>query len=203
MAVRKLGPGDFRVMPWKNGAGSTTELAIEPPGATLAGGFLWRVSMATVAESGPFSSFPGFDRTLLLLEGQGLELDYGAHGRALLPGPLEPARFRGEWATRGRLLGGPCRDFNVMSRRGAIEHEVNIIYPGPEPSGLPEAPTVLVFCCAGTAGVTGLADGLRAGELLRIDGGGGSGIMVRAGHGAAPLAVVALRPARSPAFQHK
>ena len=90
MTLRIFGPGDFRVMPWKNGAGSTTELLIDPPGATLAGGFRWRVSMATVAESGPFSSFPGLDRTLLLLEGEGMELDHGPHGRALLPGPLVP-----------------------------------------------------------------------------------------------------------------
>ena len=86
MSILKLGPDDYRTMPWKNGAGSTTELVIEPPGATLAGGFHWRVSMATVAESGPFSSFPGYDRTLLLLEGQGLELEHGPHGRVLLPG---------------------------------------------------------------------------------------------------------------------
>jgi len=189
MRTRTFGPGDFRVMPWKNGAGSTTELLIEPPGATLAGGFRWRLSMAAVAASGPFSSFPGYDRTLLLLEGRGLELDHGAHGRALLPGPLVPARFPGEWATHGRLLDGPCLDFNVMSRREAALHDLTIIFPGP-PAPLPEAEVVLVFCAAGTASVG--ADLLRAGELLRVDGPGASGLLARATDGEAALVVVAL-----------
>jgi len=203
MAAGKLGPGDFRVMPWKNGAGSTTELVIEPPGATLADGFRWRVSMATVAESGPFSSFPGYDRTLLLLEGQGLELDHGPHGRALLPGPLAPVRFQGEWATQGRLLGGPCLDFNVMSRRGEVQHVVKIVHVALTPVPLPEAPTVLVFCAGGLAAVSGADDVLRAGELLRIEGETGSGRTVRAAEGTSSLVVVAIRPDQVPSGQHK
>lgn len=193
MTILKLGPDDYRTMPWKNGAGSTTELVIEPPGATLAGGFHWRVSMATVAESGPFSSFPGYDRTLLLLEGQGLELEHGPHGRALLPGPLVPVRFQGEWATTGRLLGGPCLDFNVMSRREALLHEVTILHCGP-PAALPDAPVLLVFCCRGTAALPSLGLELCAGELLRMDGGGASGLMIQAAAGSADLAVIAIRP---------
>jgi len=147
--MRKLGPADYRHMPWKNGGGSTTELRIEPPGATLAGGFRWRLSMAAVPESGPFSAFPGLDRTLLLLSGRGMELDHGPHGRALLAGPLEPVRFPGEWATFGRLVDGPCVDFNVMSARGQVRHEVAILRPGTVPSSLPEAYTVLVYDSTG------------------------------------------------------
>jgi len=167
----RLGPGDFRTMPWKNGGGATTELLIEPPGATL-DGFCWRLSMATVASSGPFSSFPGIDRTLLLLEGGGLELDHGPHGRVLLPGPLEPAAFAGEWPTSGRLLDGPCRDFNVMSDRARVRHRLLVLRPGPAPAALPAAPTVLVFCAGGRAALSagpGLQLELPAGELLRLD----------------------------------
>lgn len=191
MEMRSFGPDAFRVMPWKNGAGSTTELLIEPPGASLAGGFRWRLSRATVAASGPFSCFPGYDRTLLLLEGQGLELDHGAHGTALLPGPLVPARFPGEWTTQGRLLAGPCLDFNVMSRRGEIRHNLIIIHLGP-PATLPEAPVVLVYCATGAAAVGAGAHPLRRGELLRVDGPGASGLQVRAADGEGDLVVVAL-----------
>ena len=49
--------------PWKNGGGSTTEIAIAPLGATV-DKFDWRISLATIANSGPFSVFPGVDRTL-------------------------------------------------------------------------------------------------------------------------------------------
>jgi hypothetical protein len=194
MNISKLGPGDFRVMPWKNGGGSTTELLIDPPGATLASGFRWRVSMATVADSGPFSSFPGIDRTLLLLQGEGMELDHGAHGRALLPGPLVPVRFPGEWTTSGRLLGGPCLDFNVMSSRAQVVHDVMIMTVGPVPVPLPEAPVVLAFCQRGSVRLSGDHGGLAAGELLRLDGTGASELRVRAADGGAELVLVTIRP---------
>jgi uncharacterized protein len=54
---------------WKNGGGKTTEIAVWPPGASL-DAFDWRISMATVEQDGPFSEFPGIDRTLALLKGR-------------------------------------------------------------------------------------------------------------------------------------
>jgi len=192
----RLGPGDYRTMPWKNGGGSTTELLIEPPGATLAAGFLWRLSMAAVTGSGPFSTFPGIDRTLLLLDGGGLELDHGPHGRVLLAGPLEPARFQGDWPTGGRLLDGPCRDFNVMSDRARIRHEVAVVRPGGVPAPLGPAPTLLVFCARGRvlvrAGQGGQAE-LLAGDLLRLEGAGAVSAQA-APADASALVAVAIHP---------
>ncbi len=63
-----------RRMPWKNGGGVTVEIAIHPAGASV-DDFDWRVSMATVASDGPFSIFSGIDRTLSVLEGDGIVLD--------------------------------------------------------------------------------------------------------------------------------
>jgi hypothetical protein len=197
MRARKLGPGEYREMPWKNGGGSTTELLIEPPGATLAGGFRWRLSMAAVADSGPFSCFPGIDRTLLLLEGNGLELDYGAHGRACLPGPLEPVSFAGEWTTRGRLLDGPCRDFNIMTNRANVRQEVHILRPVAA-TPLPTAPTLLLYCACGAATVNGgqdwLGERLEAGELLRVDDPGTASLWVAAAAEGTALVLAALHP---------
>ncbi len=48
-----LRASDHRVMPWKNGGGSTTEIAVFPIDSGL-DAFDWRVSMATVAADGPF-----------------------------------------------------------------------------------------------------------------------------------------------------
>lgn len=48
---------EYKTMPWKNGGGVTVEIAIHPPGASV-NAFDWRISMATVAQDGPFSSFP-------------------------------------------------------------------------------------------------------------------------------------------------
>jgi len=190
MPARRFGPGDYLERPWKNGRGTTVELQVEPPGATLETGFLWRLSMAAVPASGPFSAFPGIDRTLLLLAGDGMELDHGPHGRALLAGPFQPVSFSGDWPTYGRLLGGLCRDFNVMTRRDAVRHRVDVLCPGPVPVPLPAAPTVLVFCARGQAWAG--QERLAEGELLRFDRGASTNLTVQGS--SAVLVVVGLEP---------
>src|SRR5690349_9614552 len=61
---------DFVVMPWKNGKGTTTQFAIHPPGSSIAdNSFVWRLSSATMSESGPFSSYPQYTRILIHTEG--------------------------------------------------------------------------------------------------------------------------------------
>src|SRR5688500_2425780 len=47
VAARHLTPANYRVMPWKNGQGTTTEIAAFPPGAGLET-FVWRISMADI-----------------------------------------------------------------------------------------------------------------------------------------------------------
>ncbi|WP_344566156.1 HutD/Ves family protein [Streptomyces axinellae] len=54
-------------MPWKNGSGSTREVAAQPVGSRLAD-FDWRVSVADVGGDGPFSPFPGVDRVITLID---------------------------------------------------------------------------------------------------------------------------------------
>lgn len=108
---------DYRVMPWKNGGGITTEIWVSPPGSGLAGApFHWRVSIADVAADGPFSKFPGFDRHIMLLDGQGMRLDTEENGSIELA-LYRPAAFSGDWAVTGKLVDGPVRDFNLMVAR--------------------------------------------------------------------------------------
>lgn len=108
---------DYRVMPWKNGGGITTEIWVSPPGSGLAGApFQWRVSIADVAADGPFSKFPGFDRHIMLLDGQGMRLDTEENGSIDLA-LYRPAAFSGDWAVTGKLVDGPVRDFNLMVAR--------------------------------------------------------------------------------------
>jgi environmental stress-induced protein Ves len=121
-SLRVLDPRDYRVMPWRNGLGTTTEIAVAPPGAAL-DEFVWRVSVAEIGASGPFSAFPGYDRVLMQLEGAPMMLSHdggGEHRLAL----LEPYRFAGELATRCTLDAPPARDFNVMVRRDVARAEV-------------------------------------------------------------------------------
>lgn len=126
--------------PWKNGGGATRQLAVWPPGAGLAD-FDWRVSVADVAVSGPFSLFPGVERHLMLLQGDGFAL-YVPDGSVVqtLATPWQPWTFSGDSTLHCRLLGGPCVDFNLMLRRGrwrgGVQLERQACTPGSTPAGL-------------------------------------------------------------------
>lgn len=106
-------------MPWRNGGGVTTELWIAPPGAAL-DAFDWRLSMARIDALGPFSTFPGIDRVLAVLEGRlRLRIEGGPH---LELGPGDPAvAFPGERAVEGTPLAGPVLDLNLMLRRSGFK----------------------------------------------------------------------------------
>ena len=121
--MRILRAADYRVMPWKNGGGTTTEIAVSPEGASL-DGFDWRVSMARVEGSGPFSSFAGIDRTLSVLEGEGIVLDVAGRPAVRLTPVSAPFAFPADLPTSAALIGGPITDLNVMTRRGRTLHSV-------------------------------------------------------------------------------
>ena len=111
---RLLRARDYRVMPWKNGLGTTTEIAVDPPEAELSE-FTWRISIADLTVSGPFSTFAGYDRILVQIEGEPMTLAHEGRGDRRLA-LLVPHRFAGELVTQGRLVTA-ARDFNVMVRR--------------------------------------------------------------------------------------
>jgi environmental stress-induced protein Ves len=103
--------------PWKNGGGFTSEVAAFPHGAGL-DMFDWRVSIATVAVSGPFSCFSGVDRILAVIDGQlDLHLDDARSTIRLAPDSL-PHAFPGDIGVTGEPVGGPVTDLNLMFRRG-------------------------------------------------------------------------------------
>jgi len=130
--VRLLTPSDFRSMPWKNGAGRTTEIAVHPAGVAL-DAFDWRVSIADVERDGPFSRFPGIDRTIVLLDGAGMRLaGAGTSPKGTLREMNLTTRFvaydfSGDEAFDCTLVAGPCRDFNAMFRRGRARGRVTVV----------------------------------------------------------------------------
>ena len=109
--------------PWKNGTGSTTEIAIAPVGASL-DKFDWRISLATIAANGPFSVFPGVDRTLALVDGAGALLDIGDEGRFILSEEDPIVEFAGESQVAATLTLGATTDFNVMTQRERCHHRL-------------------------------------------------------------------------------
>ncbi|HUB84561.1 MAG TPA: HutD family protein [Rhizomicrobium sp.] len=107
---------DRIVTPWKNGGGTTAEIAAYPPGAGL-DDFHWRVSVADVRTGGPFSHFAGVDRKLALLKGA-LSLTIEEQGTIALTPHSRPLAFPGDVRTDAVLTSDVVQDLNVMTRRG-------------------------------------------------------------------------------------
>lgn len=112
----------LRAAPWKNGGGSTMEIAIAPLGASLTE-FDWRISLATITASGPFSSFPGIDRSLMLVEGDSVQLTLDGARKVVLSAAQPMLWFPGEAAVEAQVKGATT-DFNVMTRRDRCRHQL-------------------------------------------------------------------------------
>jgi len=121
-----ISPAQFKQIPWKNGKGSTTELAISE-GGTL-DDFAWRLSIASVVENGEFSDFSGYWRNLVLISGQGISLQHTHNGEIKtdhLTELLQVSSFDGTSKTYGELVNGNITDFNVMAKMGEYKAEVS------------------------------------------------------------------------------
>ena len=110
-------------MPWKNGGGETAEVAVFPAHASI-DGFDWRISLATVAGSGDFSSFPGVNRTLCVLSDNPVFLAIDGAAPVLLTRDSAPFGFPADKPVAATLSDGAVSDLNVMTRRGRWSHGV-------------------------------------------------------------------------------
>ena len=99
--------------PWRNGFGTTRELVAWPDSAA----WQWRVSVAEVVQSGPFSSFAGVQRWFAVLDGDGVCLTIDGCQHRLYTTD-EPLAFDGAAQTSCQLLGGTTQDFNLMVQAG-------------------------------------------------------------------------------------
>jgi environmental stress-induced protein Ves len=151
MEARHLTPADYKRMPWKNGQGSTTELIAATNGE---GAFDWRLSIAEVGQSGPFSDFSGYDRFITLIEGAGMTLSFNGRMERRIDKPYAPLPFDGGWQTDCILIDGPLRDFNLMVARHWGYAAMAILRPAAgEACELGVAPVTLLHVFDGAAAV--------------------------------------------------
>jgi uncharacterized protein len=193
MKVQHRTARDFQRQTWRNGGGSTTELAVERT-------FLWRLSVAEVERSGPFSDFAGYERTIMLLEGEGMALSFDATEEQRLAERHRPFVFDGGWKTDCRLLGGPVRDLNLMVDRSRGRGSVRVLTLVKPADIALSAPWELLYVLEGIveARIEGASYRLKAGELLRLDDAQGMTLAARPLEPGSRVARVSVEPMSRP-----
>jgi environmental stress-induced protein Ves len=143
---------DVAPTPWRNGGGVTRELLAWPN----ASDWIWRMSVAEVASSGPFSRFDGVQRWFAVLAGAGVRLEVA--GQLLtLTCRSAPFCFDGAEPVACDLIDGATQDFNLMVRSGSASARMERV------SGLrcfDLSATVIVAAYAGGTGATAVFDNI-------------------------------------------
>lgn len=123
MIIDVITPAHWQTQRWQNGGGITHQLCRQDDEQ----GLLWRLSIAEVASDGPFSRFDNIDRIIMLLTGGGISLHGAGAKPQVLDTPLMPFSFAGETPIHCTLLNGPVRDFNLMTRRAAVQADLKVL----------------------------------------------------------------------------
>ncbi|MSR38663.1 MAG: HutD family protein [Planctomycetes bacterium] len=160
-----------RIVPWRNGEGETRQIAIEPPDATAASAFAWRISSAKITAKSPFSTFPNIDRSLWLLQGSGLLL-FIAGQEVRLEKQFARVDFAGEAEVKCELLGGAVCDLNLMVDRTRYRAAATVVQN--EQHEMRGAATVLVVALSEVTLLCDKALGqqrfaLQAFDALRVE----------------------------------
>lgn len=148
-ALRILPASGYRVEPWRNGGGLTRVIAVgrpRAPGATAAGEWDWRLSLAEIARAGPFSALPGVARQLMLVDGGPLLLRVGGRA-ARLQAVGDTLRFLGTDCVEADPGDTPVRVLNLMWRQtlpGGKLELVDLACGTPPPAPGPDAPSRLL-----------------------------------------------------------
>jgi environmental stress-induced protein Ves len=162
----RLTPEDYQPVPVKHQRWTTRNVAVAAPGDRP----LWRVGLTRILQDCDFSHFDRMDRTIMMIDGLGFELDFGGNGTALLDRRYNPVEFRGEWATRCRLVSGPVEVINVITDRRRATHHVTVMAVGMnERLRDLKGEASVIFCLVGEAELVLGKERfvLAAGETLR------------------------------------
>ena len=155
--------GDRDPVPWKNGQGSTREIARRLLGVR-GPHFVWRLSVSDIERDADFQTFPGVERSAVLIHGDGLTVDVGGAQHPLRP--FEPFRFDAAGEAHARLTHGPASILNVLTVTNRMSADVKVVDLSTE-RALSIAGTTLVVLLSGEAEVYA-ADGAH-GSLAALD----------------------------------
>lgn len=156
----------YTKMLWKNGAGFTLEIARSQGEAD----FEWRISMADVTTSGPFSLFPNKQRIISVLDGQGMVLHVDdLPAKTLNQGDI--FAFHGESQVQSELVDGAIRDLNLIYDPAKFHARFQWLNDAAEQAFISSADLIFIFNHGGETQVSVEGDlfQLAAYETLKIE----------------------------------
>jgi len=140
-ALKIIRQSSFTAVPWKNGGGITHEAMRVPADGDP---FLWRLSVAHIDSSGPFSDFAGYSRSMVLLRGAGLTLKFGNGEQRDLRRTGDSVEFDGAMSVHCDLLQGPCVDLNFMVSKSLLA-DARVVRVDQCPTALAAPKSALIF----------------------------------------------------------
>lgn len=197
--VRHLPSKFYTSMPWRNGAGVTREIAREPAQGE---DFAWRLSLASLQGSGPFSSYAGYERCVALVEGRGFRLHVAGTGTQTLAARGAHALFAGAAQVSCELLDGPCTDLSlIVHAPGTIDRVTRLAVSAEQRVAEAAGKLLALFVLRGSircaplgpmipAAANGQTFELKAHDTLLIPGRGQSWSITRAADDSAELLVM-------------
>lgn len=137
-------------MRWRNGVGTTAEVAREPQSETD-GPFDWRVSLASIDRPGTFSTYPNVDRILMPLGAAAVLLNVAGVETLLVP--TSQLSFAGDDTVSAQLPDGSALALNLMVRRGGPSGYMTLVSGDEQASLIPTAATVIVIAITAAVSV--------------------------------------------------
>ena len=189
----------YTSMPWRNGAGTTLEIAREPAQGER---FTWRLSLAALQASGPFSSYTGHQRCVALVDGRGFRLHVAGAGTKTLAARGDHALFAGAAEVSCELLDGPCTDLSlIVHDPGTIASVTRLVVSAEHSVAIPKGQLRVLFALHGAikchgfhpskpAASSGYSFKLNAHDTLLVHGRGYSWLISRASGDVAELLVI-------------
>ncbi len=153
-------------LPWKNGLGLSSEIAIYPATAKFpTDDFHWRLSCAEVTSANTFSEFSGFDRILAVWKGDGFLIN------GIKVSPLVPYYFSGNGTASCKLINSEVIDLGLIYLSDLYKAKMDVVQADANKKTSYKfkiGDSCFIFCVDGLLNVHGSF--LQTGDTLQLSG---------------------------------
>lgn len=142
MKLRCFDQQELPLIPWNNQKGTTQEIVCWP----VNNDFSWRACITSIEENSSLGQFPDIERQMVLLEGNGINLNSPGFLSHSVTDYYQPFDFSGDIHVKSELIKGGVKCLNIMVRRTCWKAETTLVT---QPLILPSAHAGLIYVTQG------------------------------------------------------